>query len=363
MNRELQLRNESRLARSRTPLDYRTLTMVTDRLPLRIPDSRLPLLVTGISGVAGLNTFAFLRRRYGNRVFGQRPVVTSKLNGPGIIASDLEDANELRSIVREHGIRSILNTGGSCNLKGCELDHEMARRVNVSTVRTLVDASLEFDTRFVHLSIDLVFGGIQGGDQREMDAMDPVTMYGKTMAEAEAVILAARPDACIGRISLPMGVSFNSHAGAIDWIGSRFAAGRLATLYYDELRTPTYVECLAEVCEDLVAGELAGIWHLGGPRAVSLNEIAQIVNRVGGYDPDLLRGCYRIEAGPIPPRAGNVTMDSSAIAGVLGRQPFCPWPGHEELVPDGRDWHYDRAGFPGNPELIRKLLYSRPVGF
>ena len=53
-------------------MDYREITMVTNRLPLRIPESRLPMLVTGVSGVTGLNTFAFLRQRYGDRVLGQR---------------------------------------------------------------------------------------------------------------------------------------------------------------------------------------------------------------------------------------------------------------------------------------------------
>ena len=49
------------------------------------------------------------------------------------------------------------------------------------------------------------------------------------------------------------------------------------------------------------------------PESLSLYEIAQIVSVVGGYDPSLLHGCPRIDAGPMPPRAGNVTMDSSKL--------------------------------------------------
>jgi dTDP-4-dehydrorhamnose reductase len=180
------------------------------------------------------------------------------------------------------------------------------------------------------------------------------------MVEAESLILTRRPDACIGRISLPMGISFNGHAGAIDWIQNRFKQGKPATLYYDEIRTPTYVECLNEVLEELLASDCSGLLHLGGPRRLSLNEIAQIVNRVGGYEPDLLRGCYRIEAGPIPPRAGNVTMQSSKLAELLKRQPFAPWPYFEALVPTDRQWHYRRDSFAGSPDLIRRLLYQRP---
>ena len=58
------------------------------------------------------------------------------------------------------------------------------------------------------------------------------------MWEAEQLISNVRPEACILRISLPMGISFNGHAGAIDWIQSRFQKLKPATLYYDEVRTP-----------------------------------------------------------------------------------------------------------------------------
>src|SRR4029453_17262151 len=106
------------------------------------------------------------------------------------------------------------------------------------------------------------------------------------------------------RISLPMGISFNGHAGAIDWIGHRFKKGKPATLYYDEIRTPTYTDCLNPLLADVPARpEITGLYHAGGPRWGWRYEIAKIVTRIGGYDPHLLHGCPRIPAGPMPPRA------------------------------------------------------------
>jgi dTDP-4-dehydrorhamnose reductase len=157
-----------------------------------------------------------------------------------------------------------------------------------------------------------------------------------------------------------MGISFNGHAGAIDWIQSRFAKGRPATLYFDEVRTPTYTDCLNGAYETLLANDVAGLYHAGGPRRLSLYQIAQVINRVGGYDPNLLMGCPRIEAGPIPPRAGNVTMDSSKLTTALGYQPFDPWPLEEDLVPTHDLWHHERGGFGGSPELIAEVLYRNP---
>lgn len=327
-----------------------------------VPADRLPLLITGITGVPGYNAFHYFRERYGEQVIGQRPKVNWRLNGPGIVACDLENPAEIRELFAKHPFRSVLNCGGSCALKSCELDPVMARRVNVSGVDALLNEVADRDIRLVHLSIDLVFSGKKAGDYLESDPPDPVTVYGQTMWEAEQHILLRHPSACINRISLPMGVSFNGHAGAIDWIQSRFKKGFPATLYFDEVRTPSYVECMNDLYERLIAKDLSGIFHAGGPRKLTLFEIAQIVNRVGGYDPKLLRGCYRVQAGPIPPRAGNVTMDSAKLRAAIGFDPLASWPLLEGQVPLHRNWHFERDSAGQNsPQWLVSTLYRRPV--
>ena len=122
----------------------------------------------------------------------------------------------------------------------------------------------------MHLSIDLVYSGEQ---RSVIDACRartprlarptwkpippiPVTVYGKTMVSAEQLLADWMPAACILRISLPMGISFNGHAGAIDWIQSRFKKGRPATLYFDEVRTPAYTDCLNRLYERVLASDL-----------------------------------------------------------------------------------------------------------
>jgi dTDP-4-dehydrorhamnose reductase len=327
---------------------------------------QLPILICGIAGVSGYNAFHWFRDRYGGKVIGQRPRRNWNLTGENIVGYDLSEVESIRSVIKENGIRTIVNCGGSCALKACECDPEMARQLNVTNVACLLDAIEGTGVRLVHLSIDLVYSGVGQGGHVETDPTDPVTVYGRTMVDAEQLVMSRRSDSCILRISLPMGVSFNGHAGAIDWIQHRFAKDKPATLYFDEVRTPTYVECLNEVIEEVAASKLSGIFHCGGPRNLSLYEIAQIVNRVGGYDPELLIGCPRIEAGPMPPRAGNVTMDSSKLAVALGRDPFVPWPQCDSMVPTDRQWHYDRSSGSealtnGSLDWIERTLYRRLV--
>ena len=326
----------------------------------KFSSDQLPLLVTGVAGVAGFNAFHHFRRLYGKQVLGVRPVNNWPLSGEGIIGCDVENRKAFLRLVEDRQVRSILNCGGSCRLKACEFDPKMADRVNVKGVESLLSAIEGTDIQLVHLSIDLVFSGAGQGDYQETDPVDPVTVYGKTMVQAEQLIRTQRPSSCVLRISLPMGVSFNGHAGAIDWIQARFAKNKPATLYFDEVRTPTYVECLNEVIEEMFSRHLSGLYHAGGSEKWSLFQIAQIVNRVGGYDPKFLIGCPRIDAGPMPPRAGNVTMDSTKLSQVLGRDPFVQWPADKRFWPDSDRWHFESNGdWLGTPDLLQQSLYHR----
>ncbi|MGY8769736.1 MAG: SDR family oxidoreductase [Pirellulales bacterium] len=321
----------------------------------------LPLLITGIAGVSGYNAFHYFRSKYPGQVFGIRQKNNWRLDGPGILPCDIEDTDELQRLFDHHQFQAVINGGGSCALKSCELDPQMAWRINLHGVRNLLSVLENTNTRVVHLSIDLVFSGTSEGDHLETDITDPVTVYGKTMTVAENLIQLHYPQATMLRISLPMGVSFNGHAGAIDWIQSRFAKQKPATLFYDEVRTPTYTDCLNRLLEDVISRDMPGLYHGGGPIKMSLYEIAQVVNRVGGYRAQDLMGCYREEAGPMPPRAGDVSMDSSKLIEALGYNPFDPWPHDPQFIPTHKDWHLERpTGENGSPELLQQILYRNP---
>jgi dTDP-4-dehydrorhamnose reductase len=322
----------------------------------------LPMLVTGIAGVPGYNAFHYFRAKYGNQVIGVRQASMWPLKADGIVPCDAEDREQVERLWSKYQFKSLLNCAGSCRLKSCELDPQMAHRVNVTGTQNTIREAVKHDAGIIHLSIDLVFAGRDGGDYNEDDVPDPVTVYGSKMALAETIVRDARPDACILRISLPMGISFNGHAGAIDWIASRFKQDKPATLYFDEVRTPTYSDCMNRLFAKLFADPISGTYHAGGKRKLSLYDIAQIVNVVGGYDPCCLQGCPRIQAGPMPPRAGNVTMNSAKLSEAIGGDPFDPWPVDDRLIPTDRDWHVRQAEtYGGSPDAIHQLLYQNPI--
>lgn len=320
-------------------------------------DPPLPLLITGIAGVAGYNAFLHFRQRYPGQVVGIRERRNWRFTGEGVVACNAEDRDGLARLFDQYHFAAVLDCAGNCALKPCQLDPALAWRINVEGIRNLMELTVPRGVRLVHLSCDLVYSGVGNGGYLEDDPTDPVTVYGETMVAAEQLIAETAPATCILRISLPMGISFNGHAGAIDWIAHRFKHLRPATLYFDEIRTPTYTDCMNDLFAVMLSNSAGGLFHAGGPRQLSLYEIAQIINRVGGYDPDHLEGIPRLDAGPIPPRAGNVTMNSDKLIQYLGYDPFDPWPLDDTMVPTHRDWHRERpAGEPRSPQHLHRVL-------
>ena len=69
----------------------------------------------------------------------------------------------------------------------------------------------------------------------------------------------------------------------------------------------------------------------------------------------------RGQAGPIPPRAGNVCMDCGKLIAALGYDPFDPWPYCDALVPTHAEWHRERPpGEPRSPRHLHRVLATNP---
>ena len=130
--------------------------VVITRADASIP---LPLLITGVAGVAGYNAFEYFRARYPGQVVAIRQEDNWPLSGEGIIPCNAEDHGRLRALFDQYQFQSVLNCAGNCALRACELDSRLAWRTNVEGLINLLSIIVERNVRLVHFSIDLVFSG------------------------------------------------------------------------------------------------------------------------------------------------------------------------------------------------------------
>ena len=126
-------------------------------------------------------------------------------------------------------------------------------------------------TRLVFISTDLVFNGERGG-YREEDEPAPLSVYGRSKRDAEAIVRAS-PNSVVVRLSLLYGPSLNGCPSFFDEQTVALRTGRNVTLFTDEWRTPLDLPTAARALAALAAADATGLLHIGGPERLSRYEM------------------------------------------------------------------------------------------
>ena len=212
--------------------------------------SMYPLLITGITGVAGCNAFHYFRRRYPARLSasargrpGNLPATASSGWTPRTAPGSSELFNNYR-------FRAVLNCVGNCALKSCELDPAMARLLNVVSAAIIADNVLRHGCRLVHLSSDLVFSGGRDGQLRRNRPDRPG--HGLRQNDGARRRNCWRPGArrrrsCGSRCR--WGRASTDMPGPSTGFSRASVPGGPRRLYYDEVRSCTYCDDLNGVFE------------------------------------------------------------------------------------------------------------------
>ncbi len=198
----------------------------------------LPLLISGIAGPSGYHALHYFQARYPGRVIGIRQLDTWRLEGPGVVACNTEDLEGLERLFDCHRFRAVLDCAGSCALKACQLDPVLARRANVEGVGHIAAVAQARGVRLVHLSVDLVFGGKEGGGYVETDADRPGHRLQQD-DEGEQIIRASIGGVILLDVAADGGQF--QQPPAVDWIALPLPQIALATLYTDSAHRPTEV--------------------------------------------------------------------------------------------------------------------------
>jgi dTDP-4-dehydrorhamnose reductase len=240
------------------------------RRPVRFDDGRSPgrfpgrarrLLITGATGTLG---YAFAR--------------LCELRGlPYVLLSRSElDIAEAASVATAlDGIRpwAVVNTAGYVRVDNAERDELRCRRENAVGPRLLAEECARRGTGLVTFSSDLVFDGGKAAPYVEGDPVAPLSVYGRTKAEAEAAVLAALPEALVVRTSALFG-PWDEHNFATLALRA-FARGEAVRAPADVSVSPTYVPDLVNATLDLLIDGESGIWHLANAGAVTWSGFAR----------------------------------------------------------------------------------------
>jgi dTDP-4-dehydrorhamnose reductase len=284
------------------------------------------IVLTGASGQLG----GYLLREFqaqGRPVTAWSGNRTGELFGQRLHPVDLAMPDRVAAAYANARPEVVLHLGAVTTVAECFREPERARRVNTGATAVLAELAGRTGARLILVSTDMVFDGTRGG-YREEDLPAPLSVYGRTKAEAEQVVLAVARGVVV-RTSLLYGPSVVGRPGFFDNQVSDLRRGRPFPLFEDEWRTPLDLLTAARALLALAGSDYRGLLHLGGPERLSRLEMGRLLAAHLGCDPGVIIPSRRDDLKAPEPRPHDVSLDSSRWRGLV---PSLPWPSGAEAL-------------------------------
>lgn len=225
---------------------------------------------------------------------------------------DLTDFPEVQRQFEADLPQHVIHCAAMSDPAVCETQLAQTRFVNREA--TFFLSGLAQDIPMIFFSSDLVFDG-KHGHYTEEDEPSPLTVYARTKAEAEALVLANLLHSVV-RTSLTVGKSPSGDRGIEEQLRHRWAKGDTVKLFADEYRSPIPAEVTARATWELALAKRPGLYHLAGSQRMSRLEIGRaIAERNPEWNPKIESCSLRDYDGP--PRAADTSLDCSKLQQLL----------------------------------------------
>ena len=240
------------------------------------------ILITGSNGLLGQKLVYALIKRNNVQVIATSVGLNRLINTKGYIYESLDITSklEVEKIVKQFLPDVIINTAAMTNVDACETKREECWALNVTAVQNIVDAIESFSpsTHLVHLSTDFIFDGEKGSEYLETDKPNPQSYYALSKYESEKVLEKSKINWAIARTIIVYGIVDNmSRSNIVLWAKDALSKGQKINVVDDQFRSPTLAEDLAEGCILIADKKASGIFHLSGPKTMSILELVYAV--------------------------------------------------------------------------------------
>jgi len=191
---------------------------------------------------------------------------------------DITNRGQVFMLIESLRPEVVINSAAYTAVDKAEEEADRAFAINSVGVRIIAEACAEKHARLIHVSTDYVFDGLLGRPLREDDAVNPVSVYGRSKLEGEQHLreilgeagVIVRTQALFGQ----KGVNF------VQTMLKLFAEREVLKIVDDQFVSPTWAGWLAETVLDLVRLPATGTFHASCDGVVSWYQFAAEIHRL-----------------------------------------------------------------------------------
>jgi dTDP-4-dehydrorhamnose reductase len=268
--------------------------------------------VFGAAGQLGVELFRELRTR-GYSVSGwDRKQV------------DICEQAAVERALAQYDPQVVFNAAAYNQVDVAEKEPQAAFLVNGLAVRNLALACRQVDARLVHFSTDYVFDGHARHPYAEDDPTHPLGAYAVSKLAGELYAQAYLDRPLVIRTSGVFGPGglTTARGNFVELMLRLAGSSNPIRVVEDHVASPTFAPLLASRTIDLLEGDHAGVFHVGGGTPISWFHFARTIFEVAGVQPMLLATNereYRTAA-----RRPKYSALSNAKMERVGLQPMPP---------------------------------------
>ena len=271
-------------------------------------------LITGASGLLGLN-FS-LRMSMRNNVLGivnKNPLKNLPFQAE---AMDLLDKEGFTNLLDSFSPDVVINCAAMANLETCELNPDLAHKINSMVPGEIAIACKDRGIKLVHISTDAVFDGNKG-NYSENDMPNPLSIYAKTKRAGEINVIEQNTDAIIARVNF-YGWSQSGNRSLAEFFINNLRNKNPINGFNDVFFCPLYVTQLTDILVEMIEKKFSGIYHIVSRDQMSKYQFGCVLADNFGYDNNLINPISVLESNLSAQRSLNLTLSSSKLTADLG---------------------------------------------
>lgn len=237
----------------------------------------MKILITGISGMLGIDLYQTLREEYEVTGLDRRDFPCSP--SPSVNKIDITDLEAVKELFYWLTPHFVIHAAAYTDVDGCEKDADKAYKVNALGTRNIALACQKLDIPLLYISTDFVFRGDKETPYDEFDEPHPVNIYGKSKLAGENYLKSFLSRYFIVRSSWLYGQWGKNFVTTVLKLAREKSVLKVVD---DQVGSPTYTKDLSQQIKRLVATELYGTYHITNSGRCSWYEFAQEILKLAG---------------------------------------------------------------------------------
>lgn len=192
---------------------------------------------------------------------------------------DITSKINVETFVKNKNFTHIINCAAYNNVDKAEIEKDLCYQLNTIAPNMLAEIANKIDAIYVTYSSDFVFGENKTIPYIETDEVSPLSIYGKTKAQGEKLVLTTHNKSYIIRTSWVFGVGNNNfNKQLINWSRNK----EKLSIVDDQISSPTYSYDLALFSWKLIQTNKYGLYHItNSGEASKFDQAKYLLNSIG----------------------------------------------------------------------------------